>query len=420
MSFANFGLGVAGLVQGINSGLDTGVKIKGLINQNRLETTRRDAMNAAQQARSNDVNKAISVGAGANADNTMTVPTYAVEGKTYGTQEEARGAAEKTVGDLAEYYTKVAAPKVYQTLLEIDPEKAMAWQDWTEQQTTKQGMKHWANAVRAAGMGDFEGFGKNLMKAYNTHGYSQDGVEATNWKTLKDDNGDITGAELTFKTRDGKEMTQTFNGTEDLMRTGSQFLSPEQQFNVGWSEIQSARKLAAENAQKIQGYQLQAALADRRADANFQNQSALTSMREDRADARAQARIDAADRRGAKSNATQAKVDIVREYYGDDFVKQNLPSILGMKAGKTQDAQALRLKLHQARMQDYTYQTADKNTREKILDDDMALIGSQAQSANPLSGGITPPAARPTGPANTGRTTYIIDNETGERIPYTR
>lgn len=424
---SNFGIGLAGLATGLNQGLDLGLKIKGIMKQNELEGARQDGIAAAKDARSADVAKLVQSGIGgaANADNTMTVPTFNVDGKSYGDEASATDAASKSkqIGSMEEYFQKVASPKIYERYLEIDPEQAAAWKDWSDKQDVKTGMKHWANAVQSAGRGDFEGFGQNLVKAYNTHGYSQDGMEVKDWKTLKDKNGDIVGAQLTFKGPDGKETSQVFNGMEDVYRMGSTFLAPDKQFELGWSEIQQARKAQVANAQlgirQQNALQMEGIRQQGRQQLEGSRQQAQQQLQTQRDNAAMDRTQTQAQLKDAQANRTaNAKVAALKAAgYDDAFIKQNMPAILGIGEFKKPAApEEVRRMLHQARLSDFQYQRKSPAEQAAVIDQDMKLIqGGAQQQRNPLSSGITPPAGRPAGNAP-----MILDTKTGQMVPYQR
>lgn len=413
MSFANFGIGLGAFTQGINQGIDTGSRLRQVSDNNKLRKARQQGMNDAKVARSSAIEGLIQTGSAPNADNTMTMPTYKVGDQSYADEASARKAAEGRIGSLEDFYTKVAAPKIYEQYLEVDPEKAEAWKAWIENKQVKQGLKHWSRAVMKANMNDFDGFGEELVKAYNTRGYFDDGTEVKDWKTLKDDKGNITGAQLTFKGPDGKEYTQAINGMEDAYRMGAFMLSGENVFNTGWNEIQTAKKAQLQMAQEnqkqgnrlqIEGYREQG----RNARQESQNEAALERMVTGK-------QLDAAN----KSSAVNQKVEILkRNGYPDEWIAQNLPAILGIgeykKAISPDDA---RLRLHEGRIKnDYSYSRKSQAEQQAIIEQDMQMIyGSQPERRSPMSGGITPQQ-----PKSSGRGPMILDTKTGQMVPYGR
>lgn len=397
MSFANFGIGLGAFAQGLNTGIDAGQKLGGLIQQGKLTRARKQGMADARAARSSAIDNLVQVGS--VDDGLMTKPTYSVEGQNYATQDEARQAAESRVGSLDEFYTRVAAPKIYEQYLEIDPEKAEAWRKWNEDKQVRQGQRYWASAVMKANMGDFDGFGQDLVRAYNTRGYFDDGLQVKGWETLKDDAGNITGAKLTMKGPDGKEYTQTINGMEDAYRMGSFLLSPENVFNTGWSEIQNAQKARLEMAKE---------------DRKFQRDSALQNQRDNAAMDRTVTgrQMDAAQRQSAVDAKSEA---LRRAGYSEAFIRENLPALLGINTNKKAAApEEVRRMLHQARLNDYSYQRKSPQEQAQIIQQDMQLIyGDQQPSQgrpNQMQGGIAPQSG--------GRRPMILDTQTGQMVPY--
>lgn len=399
MSFASFGIGLGAFAQGLNSGIDTGAKLNNLYQQGKLRRAQKQGVADAKAARESAIDGLVQVGSAPNADNTMTMPTYKVGDQSFGDQASARKAAEGQVGSLDDFFSKVAAPKIYEQYLEIDPEKAEAWKQWNEAKEVKQGQKLWAQAVMKANMGDFDGFGKALVKAYNTRGYFDDGTQVKDWKTLKDDKGNITGAELTFKGADGKEFTQTINGVEDAYRLGAFMLSPENVFNTGWQEIQSAKKAQLEMAKEDRKFQRDVALQDRRDEASLER---TVIGRQ----------IDAA----GKDAALNQKVELLkRGGYSDEWINQNLPAILGLgEYKKAAPPEEVRRMLLQARVQnDMTFNRKSRAEQNKIIEEDMQLIyGDQAPKRNnPMAGGIS---------GSPGKRPIILEVETGRQVPFPR
>lgn len=414
MSFANFGIGIGALAQGLSSGIDTGAKLHGLMQQGKLRKAREAGMADAKTARQSAIDGLVQVGSTSNADNTMTMPTFNVGDQSYGDETSARKAAEGQVGSLDEFYQKVAVPKIYEQYMEIDPEKAETWMRWNEEKQVRQGQKYWSQAIGRANAGDFDGFGKYLVKAYNTRGYFDDGTEVKDWKTIKDDKGNITGAQLTFKGPDGKEFTQVVNGMEDAYRLGAFMLSPENVYNTGWSEIQAAKKAQLQMAQDQQKFQQNIYRDDRKA----ANQSVLQEQRDAAALERTVTgkQMDAANKTAAVDSKVAA---LKRAGYTDAFINDALPAMLGIGEYKKAAApEEVRRMLHQARLSaDYNYSRKTPQEQAAIIEQDMQLInGSQPQQrSNPLSGGISGQGARPT-----GSVPMIYDTTTGKTVPYSR
>lgn len=416
MSFANFGIGIGAFAQGLNQGMETGAKLRGAYNDIKMANAREKGMEEAKAARQSAIDSLVKVGSTANADNTMTMPAYNVGDQSYGDETRARKAAEGQVGSLDEFYQKVAVPKIYEQYLEIDPEKAEVWRNWNEQKQVQQGQNYWSKALALANAGDFDGFGKNIVKAYNTRGYFDDGTQVKDWKTLKDADGNITGAQLTFKGPDGKEYSQVINGMEDAYRMGAFMLSPENVFNTGLSEIQAAKKAQLDMAKEDMKFRRNVALEDRKEVGRVNRQQVQNDAAMERTVTSKQ--MEAAN----KTAAVDAKVAALKKAgYPDAFINEALPAMLGIGEYKKAAApEEVRRMLHQARLSaDYNYSRKTPQEQAAIIEQDMQLISGPTQERrNPMSGGI--PAQQGGARPAPGRGPTILDTQTGQLVPYQR
>lgn len=215
MSFANFGIGVGALADGLVKGMQIGRGIKQARKERALEEASTQAFDAAKQAQQADIQ----------------------------TGAEAK--------PLMDYYMKVAAPRVRDSYLQNgDIQAAKTWGDWIKNDQVQKGMASWAAGVRAAQQGDHEGFLKHFTDAYNNNGYFDDGVQAVGSKVLKDDKGNVNGFEVTLRGKDGKDNVQRFDNIEDVYRTGLTFMSPEKVFEYGMGQIKAASEARAKLAEE--------------------------------------------------------------------------------------------------------------------------------------------------------------------------
>lgn len=245
MSFANFGIGMGAFSQGLNSGLQTASTLHAMKDKGDIRKAAKQGISQATQNREADISGRIEKTGLDDAQGFMGNVTtgHKVGGKSFGSEKEARGHAEKGVGTIMDYFMKDAAPKIAETYMaQGHADKAQEWQKFIEDNNTQQGMKHWAGAMRSAQMGDMDGFATALEKAYNTPGYMDDGVTVKGHEIGKD--GQIT---MTFE-RDGKEFQQTFDGSEDIVQAGIGMLSPQAAFEMHQKQSQAAAEARAETA----------------------------------------------------------------------------------------------------------------------------------------------------------------------------
>lgn len=300
MSF-NFGAGVSGLARGISDGITLGRQLREVYDDRRMRKARSEGLEAAKAAReadigakTNEFDVAADPAAGArdisalqqsmqpaqapaqqqnpngllglpkNSGMTqpeVTLPVNAAETAGLPKMESPRKSREqaiKEVGAIEEYYQRVAAPKIYESYLEIDPEKAEAFRTWNDDVQVKRGQKLWARALRDGAMGNFDGFAKNLVKAYNTAGYYEDGTVAEGAQIIKEKDGTASGIRINIRGADGKRDSIVVNGMEEAMNMGINFLAPNETFEKGWGYLKEARtadreaaKTAAQQQQRI-------------------------------------------------------------------------------------------------------------------------------------------------------------------------
>lgn len=249
MGMANSGIGLAALVNGLNGGMDLGNKIKTQQDENAIRDQAQQGLAEAKDRRTQNIADQIQlVGDGSDG----APQQYKVAGKEYADIGSAQKAAESSVGSVNDFFNKHAAPKIRDTYLQQgNMQKAQTWDNWIQSSQVQTGMKHWANAVRAAQDGDADKFADSISKAYNTNGYFDDGTKVTKSEAIKDEKGNTTGYQLTFKDPSGKEATKTFNGMEDLYHQAIGIMSPNAVFEYGWKELESAKAAKAAREGKV-------------------------------------------------------------------------------------------------------------------------------------------------------------------------
>ncbi|MDI4655556.1 hypothetical protein [Xanthobacter autotrophicus] len=183
------------------------------------------------------------------------LPAWQVGDKTFTDQTQAKAAAQDGVKPFLDYYVKEGTPKVTEAYIRAgQPEKAKAYQEWVKNEQVQKGMESWARAMQSAQMGDAEGFAKHTMEAYNNSGYFDDGLKGKA-NLRKDDKGKTVGVDLEFTDASGKVAKQSFDGMESLYRFGTMFLSPEQVFKFGMSQLEATDKARADIAKEQRGLQ---------------------------------------------------------------------------------------------------------------------------------------------------------------------
>lgn len=410
--------GISGLIQGIQAGnMLVDAYYRGQENKDRAEikNVMAEGLEGAKAQRQSMIDANVKVGSEANADNTMTMPTFAdAKGTKYGSEAEARAAAEKSAPSIDDFYVKNVVPKIAETYLKQgNIEQAEKWNNWAEQKSTREGMKHWTKALQAGQMGDFKTYADSMVKAYNAPGYYDDGLEADGYDLVKDKEGNTTGLTLNLRNKStGEKFSQTIRGQEDMVRMGIGLLDPANAFKTTQAAVTSAQNARVKAQENDLKFKRDVYRDDRKGERQAQQQSQRDESAMDRLVTGKQ--IDQAN----KTAAVDAKANALRKAgYSDDFVKQAMPQLLGLgDYKKAAPPEEVRRMLHQARLSDFNYSRKTPEEQAKVIDQDVQLINGAG--ANPLSGGLPTPGRKPqASPAPKG-VPMIYDSVTGEMKPY--
>lgn len=179
----------------------------------------------------------------------LTKTPFEVEGRKFATKDEATKAADADAAPVMDFFMRDAAPKIRDAYIAQGKiEQAEKFGTWIEDTNTKTGMRHWSQAVSAAQAGDYDTAARKLVKAYNTPGYFDDGYTAGDAELMKDDGGNVTGFRIKMKGKDGKEHSQEYANTEDMIAAGMGLLSPQARFKAVYDESMAAKKAKLESA----------------------------------------------------------------------------------------------------------------------------------------------------------------------------
>lgn len=397
------GYGALGFMGGLSQGINTGSKLVGAYyagqeNKDKAEikSVMADGLESAKANRQADIEANSQVGSTASADGTMTMPTYAdSKGKSYANADEQKAAAEKNAPSIDDFYVKNVVPKIAQTYLsQGNIEQAEKWNAWADDKNTKTGMKHWTKALQAGQMGDFKTFADNMVKAYNTPGYYDDGLEADGYDLVKDKEGNTTGMTLNLKNKStGEKFAQTINGQKDMVQMGIGLLDPANAFKTTQATVQAAEAAQAKGAESDLKFKRDVYRDDRKGE------------RQERAQAqRDESAIDRLVTGKEMDSKRQAEGIKLRAQAGDMYKKGASP-------------EEVRRMLHQKRLGDFSYARMKPEEQAAIIDQDVQTISGGKSQGNPMSGGIGLPAAEG---APAKGTPMVYDSKTGQMVPYKR
>lgn len=396
------GYGSMGFMGGLSQGINSGNKLveayyKGQENKDKAEvkSVMAEGLETAKASRQADIDVNTQVGGGASADGSMTVPTYNdAKGNSYANADEQKAAAEKNAPSVDDFYVKNVVPKIAETYLKQgNIEQAEKWKSWADDKNTKTGMKHWTKALQAGQMGDFKSYADNMVKAYNTPGYYDDGLEAEGYDLVKDKEGNTTGMTLNLKNKStGEKFAQTINGQKDMVQMGIGLLDPANAFKTTQAAVQAAEAAQAKGAESDLKFKRDVYRDDRKGE---RQERAQTQRDESALD-----RLVTGKEMDAKNQAAGIKL---RAQAGDMYKKGASP-------------EEVRRMLHQKRLSGLSYARMKPEEQAKIIDQDVQTI-SGGKGGNPMSGGIALPTAEG---APAKGAPMIYDSQTGQMVPYKR
>lgn len=157
---------------------------------------------------------------------------------------------EKAGAAFADYYAGEQVPKITEFYLSRgEPEKAAAFQQWADSQEVRKMTKAYGQALQAASIGNDAGFIDGMVRVYDS---VDDGVSVVREKSslIRDENGAITGATVTFKDDSGKTWTKDYSGQADIVESFLTQMAPHNQFEWQIGQIGGASEAAAKQAER--------------------------------------------------------------------------------------------------------------------------------------------------------------------------
>lgn len=410
-----------GLAQGIqigNSLVDAYYRGQQNKEQAEVKNVMAEGLAGAKQSREDDIAANSQVGSKANASDTMTLPTFDdTSGNSYANAEDQARAAKKNAPSVDDFYMRDVVPKIKETYLaQGNAEGADAWDKWSQEKNSQAGMKHWAQALRAGQMGDFKSYADNMVKAYNTPGYYDDGLHAEGYDLVTDKEGNTTGLTLKMKNKDtGETFAQTIHGQDDMVQAGIGLLDPANAFKTTMAQMTTRQAADAKAGLEVAKTNNGMIRDNNKAVVTAQANSQL----EDQRAGNAMNRLTTGkqlDQQNAGA-AVAKKMEMLKSAgYDEGFIKDALPQILGIgQYKKPADPQETRRMLFQARLSDFNFTRKTPQQQAAQIEQDMQLIGGGQGSSNPMAGGMGGAQAK-AAPAKGAP--MIFDTKTGQMVPY--
>lgn len=337
-----------------------------------------------QQTATND--PADNLDANAKAGTVPLTPSkrFVVDGQGFDTQEDAAAYVRKQTPQLESFFKDTLIPKMTATLIaQGKPDQAQAWEQYADQEQTRQNMATWAKAVKLAQLQDYDGSASELMKL---HPHFDDGYDLISAKPTTGDDGE-SGFTMTVRAPDGSTQ-QIYQNSKSLTEMGLPQLSPIEMFNQMYKRQVNADTLEAKAGfdQQNDERTMKRALAVAGVQAGARQQVAQTQVqgRQAVADSRNQTlqNIHASDNdarmaRMREGWAARAQLDAQRIAQQGQY----------RKAVSPEERQAI---IVSSLAKDPMFNTLTPEQKKQRVADTMALI-----PASPAGGAARPPVVNP-------------------------
>ena len=460
----NFGAFAGGVSQGIDQGMKIGKTVRDMIKEQKLQDLREQGMAEAEAQRSQAVRASIKEGmppqeqatAGPTSTDVQqkvgspaqgvapsttpaslsqvtppsppdaasvpkpsaTMPTsqsaaaggvaapnasgqFTVNGQAFNTRADALAAAEKSAPSAHDFFMKSAVPKIAnEYLVQGDPEKAKAWQDYADSHAGKKAIGDWAAAYTAP---DLDTAVARFGKYYTEH--IDDGVDYRQHTLVtKADGTQVAMVTLRDKAT-GKESQVELTREKMISLGGSN--NPQHLFETEQAKQAAADRLRYESVIKAQDRKAKLADDLEMEKAKHRNTQDLETYRQDRLDQREGIKSEGEQKRdlarmGAKSDFVIAELN--RFGYSSDEIKRMMPAVLGIgEHKKTTDPTERRAIIASELLKsDPIFSRSPQAEQNKKIDDLMGVIYGPEDKPQAAQGGTA-------GQGKSGPAPVIVD-----------
>lgn len=307
---------IGSFAAGVSRGIRDGRELSNIRDQGQMRRAYRDGIKQAEAARVQDIESQIRPA----REGGVSLGYMDGTGKVYGSREEARQAAEGSVGNVMDYFMKESAPKIQQKYMELgQPDKAASWGQYIESDRGKRAIGDWSKSFMDMQTGNWKGAADGFGKYYST--YVDDSMEYRGHELVKDDEGNVTGFRVKLHDKDTGNESETEIGRDEMVNLGMTW-NPQTLFSQTYEQQAAAAKMRAENAAEIA-----------KEDRGFQRNVALEGIKSGHRQQEAVTREQASARynQGTIRSNYDANVDILRQAgISDDRIRELTPRILGI------------------------------------------------------------------------------------------
>lgn len=267
---SNWGIGLGSFAGGISRGLETGVRLREIIDQNVKRGAIKEAHGQAAQERAQDAQELVKISEqagpvqpepeegglskfvssmfGGEEGQKQMPKTYSFGGKDYKTMEEAQEKASSTLAPIANYMDKYNE-QIQNAIISKtgNAELAEQYGEFANQAKSRRMFASAANAYRKFGAGNYEGGIQDIGDIYKNGDF---GVEVIGHRPVNDKEGNLTGFDISMRNTDtGKEFSQTMT-PDSLLEFTKTFATPAQMFSHLYQRQASADAAKVELAKE--------------------------------------------------------------------------------------------------------------------------------------------------------------------------
>ncbi|MDN7179116.1 hypothetical protein M0D69_14045 [Caballeronia sp. SEWSISQ10-4 2] len=332
--------------------------------------------------------------------------------------------AVQSVPTVMKIFREQGVPKIAEAFLaKGDAAKASAWTKWAEEERSQDTMKTWTKMWRASQTGDFKGMADHALNLFNQ---LDDGTEATKHEVVKNNDGDITGFNVTLRDKKTGEDRSAFVGKEQLLDMGLSALSPTAQFDAVYKKqqtIDANRAKAVEKAGEMAlKFKQDVALEGVKQGGRVQIEGIKGDQEMDRDVARST--LKRGENRAEARDKIDVKVEALQKAgHSQEFIDRMMPEIVGAGDLKKRTApeEAKRMMMGDLMKSDPTFAYKSIDEKRKIVDEHYGMIypnGSDdsgpAADGKSVSGKVDNMFSGNSNPAKKG--IPMLDTKTGKVV----
>ena len=310
-----------------------------------------------------------------------------VDGKEFGSQEEATAASAKNVGSEQDYFMEKAVPFMQEAYMKANkPDQAIQFGKWAQESKNQKKAEEWMGMRKAYSMGKYDVAGDYFKKTFNDAG----GEQAKSMTPIMGKEGDFQGYSVVVAGEDGKERTIDYN--PDMVESAFAASSPQAMMEYDYKTQTSETKSkvdAAAAAQEIAVKQVQAQQGhdyDIAKDNNAtKNKITLAKVKEEIKTLEGSGKV--------KAFKVDLKAAGLSPKEADEMLKEYLPRVLGVSyASDSFNVQEARSKVVASLAKNPAFSHRSPEEQKTAVDEFMKLVAPDQKQVEDKQLGTPKPA----------------------------